>query len=109
MSNWTELCDELELDQQSTYSRYSDGGLKYPSFTAEKQLEVIEFLSGYDFNSWSYRLTDDSVLEWKLTLEGSQVEGHGRSYSEALVDLIKNLYPTLSEAAQQGLKRILNK
>lgn len=109
MSNWTELCDELGVEQQSSYSRYSDGGLCYPSFTAAKQLEVIEFLSGDKFNSYSYRLTDDGELEWKLTLESPLGEGHGSSYSEALVSLIKNVYPRLLEAKKQKLKRILEK
>ena len=109
MSKWTELCDELGVELQSTYSRYTEGGLKYPSFTAEKQLEIIEFLSKYDFNSWSYRLTEDSELEWTLILEDSLAEGHGKSYEDALINLIKKLYPKLSETEQQEIVRILNK
>lgn len=109
MSKWIELCDEVGVELQSTYSRYDEGGLRYPSFTAEKQLEVIEFLSEFDFNSWSYRLTEDGDLEWKLTLEDSLAEGSGSDYSEALSDLLKKLYPKLLEAKQQALKGILEK
>ena len=94
MSQWHDLCRELNIEPKT-------------EFTAEKQLKVIELLSGYDLNSYSYRLTDNSDLEWSLTLENSWAEGHGKSYCEALANLLTNLYPRLLEAMQQVLVRIL--
>ena len=92
--NWQDLCKELDISSEF-------------GFSAEKQLKVIELLSEYDFNSYSYRLTEDSELEWTLTLENNWVEGHGKSYSEALADLLINLYPRLLEARQQALVKVL--
>ena len=91
---YKELCKELGINLNC-------------EFTAEKQLKVIELLSEYDFNSWSYRLTEDSELEWKLTLEDSWVEGHGKNYGEALANLLINLYPHLLETKQQALVKVL--
>ena len=107
MSKWTELCDELDLELQPYNDPFGDGGWRYPSLNADKQLKVIELFSSYDFNSYSHRLTDSSPLEWVITLEDNWGTGRGKSFEEALIALIKNVYPNLLEAVQQDLIRIL--
>ena len=96
MCRWKELCKELDIQPNS-------------EFTAEKQLEVIELLSDYNLSSYSYRLTDNSDLEWTIETDTECGIGRGKSYSEALADIVANMYPTLLEAKQQALVRILEK
>lgn len=109
MSKWTEFCDDIGIELQSSYNGYGSGGLQYPTFTAEKQLAVMEFLSEYDFNSYSYRLTEEGELKWTITLEADWPVGHGDSFSDALIDLVTKIYPRLLESRQKALKEILEK
>ena len=95
-SKWERLKDELEINSDA-------------AFTAQKQLDVVELLSAYGLNSFSYRLTDSSELEWTITSNVQGFEGHGKSYNEALADLLIKLYPILLEARQQAIKKILGR
>lgn len=102
-SKWEELCNYLGIQKSPS----ANGDWALPMFTAAKQLEIIEEFSNYDFSSYSYRLTDSSVLEWNASLSNLDINGYGSSFSEALSDLLRKLYDKMDKTEQEKLIGIL--
>ena len=88
----------------------------YPEFTAEKQLELIKWLATR-FNSdyvsywhneikdvWIFRLNDLTELSSE---EPCIYEGRNKDFTEALCNLINDLWQSLTEEEYKQIKEIL--
>lgn len=95
---------------------YSYGTLKYPPFTAEKQIELIKWLElndNFDFLEMFYKPIQDLWcfrLYWLTELAGEDAElclGYKKTFEEALAMLVNNLWQSLTEEEKQQVKEIL--
>lgn len=82
---------EPEYVEGENLMEYSYGTLKYPPFTAEKQIELIKFLVE---NSWC------NYLDWLVRC--------CESFEESLATLINNLWQDLTEEEKEQIKEVLD-
>lgn len=81
----------------------------YPSFTAEKQLELYKYLckpflitTRYYFDEFS--LTAENTFEWKTM---TKVSATGKTYEECIAKLVNNLWQDLTDTDKVQIKEIL--
>ena len=87
-------------------------GLKYPPFTAEKQIELIKWLSKDDVvRIEKYTLSGETFYELAHTFddwfEDYKYTYATESFEEALAGLINSLWQDLTEEEQNEIKNIL--
>jgi hypothetical protein len=87
---------------------YSYGTLKYPPFTAEKQLNLTKLIGlryGLKFitnEGMDYMLSTDLYNN-----DNFDKQGYGYGYDEAIANLVNNLWQDLTEEEKQQVKGIL--
>lgn len=107
---------DCELKCSCDICKYSEEKYIYPPFTAEKQIELIKWLA-IRFNSdymsywhneikdvWIFRLND--LTEFSSE-EPCIYEGRNKYFTEALCNLINDLWQSLTPEEKQQVKGIL--
>lgn len=80
-------------------------GLDYPPFTAEKQLELIKFLMEIDFSWVIASQGEDTKFIFYVGYEHSS--GDFKEFTEALAEIINNIWQDLTEEKRKQIKDIL--
>lgn len=78
--------------------------IKYPPFTAEKQLELIKWLADTDYYIHSIYRTIDTR---KYCIENSYYDIETVGFEETIAGLINKLWRDLTEEEKQQIKEIL--
>lgn len=110
-----EPCEKHSVDCQECSHLY-DTREDYPDFTAEKQIELIKWLAKR-FNSdhmayWHNEIIDVWIFQlYDLTEFSSEepyiYEGRKKDFTEALCNLINNLWQDLTPEEKASIKNIL--
>lgn len=91
-------------DPRFTGISHSDSYIKYPSFTAEKQIELIKWLIDTDYYITEFcRLIDTR----EYYIETNYKHFQSNSFEESLAGVINKLYADMSEEEKQQVKGIL--
>lgn len=110
MNEIEKLYENAGIEKQSYFVRqketYNIFEIKYPPFTAEKQLELIKFLMEQEDFSWIIaQQGKDTEYAFYVGYEYSSKDF--REFTEALAGLINNLWQDLTEEEKEQIRGIL--
>lgn len=91
-------------DPRFTGISYSDSYIKYPPFTAEKQIELIKWLANTEHYIQSISMIYGGK---KYYVENERYNGIASSFEEALAEVVNELWRDLTEEEKQQVKGIL--
>ena len=89
-------------DPRFTGISHSDSYIKYPPFTAEKQIELIKWLGTTEY--YTFGIFYRQGL-WYIFTETTN--RHNENFDECLAKLINDIWQDLSEEEKQQVKGIL--
>lgn len=90
---------KIELDYPDNYDPF------YPEFTAEKQLELTKFLLEHGLECNTCRTGKDIKYAFYIGYEHSS--GDFKEFTEALAEIINDLWQDLTDADKAQIKEIL--
>ena len=103
-------CAECFLDRHSCCRSYDECPELYPLFTAEKQIQLIEFmLKKYGEETIGFELWKDKSYHvmCHLGYDGFDNYADSNTLSGALAGLITLYWQDLTETEQEGIRKIL--
>lgn len=101
-----EIAGAKQLQHPYYLLTYMIDGKPYPPFTAEKQLDLIKFVSNFKV----YEVIKHENRKWYMCACigcDDYYESRSESFDQAVAGLIINLWQDLTEEQKQEIKRIL--
>lgn len=101
-----EIAGVKQLQHPYYLLTYMIDGKPYPPFTAEKQLDLIKFVSNFKV----YEVIKHENRKWYMCACigcDDYYESRSESFDQAVAGLIINLWQDLTEEQKQEIKRIL--
>ena len=98
---------ECELKCNCDICKYSEEKYIYPSFSAEKQIELIKWLSDFaDFGTFSID-HDKSEYGIAFCINDDGYYFVDKIFEECIAKVVKNLWQSLTEEEHKQIKEIL--
>lgn len=101
-----EIAGVKQLEHPYYLLTYMIDGKPYPPFTAEKQLDLIKFVSNFKV----YESVIHKDRKWFMCASigcNDYCESRNESFEQALASLILELWKDLTDDQKQEIKRIL--
>ena len=97
---------EPEYVEGENLMEYSYGTLRYPPFTAEKQIELIKWLCQKTYRNYIHIRYERDINNWKIECNMVGIREFG-NFDECFAGLINNLWQDLTEQERTEIAEIL--